>query len=162
MEMVLAQEKHLKSYEVFLSECFTKGIEKYGVALDDPKAYLAKVINQSKGKELPEGFPRTSTYFCIYNDEIIGAIRYRHGTNAYIENVIGHIGYETKPEARGRGVAKFMLSWLQQNILIGNAIITCEANNPASRKVIENCGAKYINQIFSREKNGDVIRFQLT
>ena len=74
---------------------------------------------------------------------------------------LGHVGYETKPTARGKGVAKFMLSWLQQNVLTNSIIITCEADNIASQKLIESCGAHYLNQIFSTERNNYVSRFQL-
>jgi predicted acetyltransferase len=123
------------------------------LALNDPESYLQNLIMDSEN---------TSTYLCIQDDVVLGAIRCRHHSNRYIENVIGHVGYETKPSARGKGVAKFMLSWLQKNVLTDNIIITCEVDNIASQKVIESCGAKYINQIYSPEKNNDVKRFRLT
>ena len=152
MDIFKADTKYLESYKKFLRVCFTHGLVKYESALNDPESYLYNIIIDS---------PQTSTYFCIQQGEVIGAIRCRHHTNHYIENVIGHVGYETKPTARGKGVAKFMLSWLQQNVLTNSIIITCEANNIASKKVIESCGAQYINQIFSAEKNTDVKRFKL-
>jgi predicted acetyltransferase len=152
MNVFIADVKYLKSYELFIFECFNGGLQKYETALKDPKGYLHSLIVDSQN---------TSTYFCMQNDEIIGAIRCRHHTNTYIENVIGHVGYETKPSARGKGVAKFMLSWIQKNVLTGSIIITCEADNIASQKVIERCGAKYLNRIFSPEKSNEVKRFQL-
>ncbi len=161
MDIVLADMKHLDSYTDFLFDCFNNGINKYESALTDVKSYLYLLILNAKGEELPEGSPRTSTYFCVHNNEIIGAIRYRHGTNEYVERVIGHVGYETKPSARGRGVAQLMLNWIQGNILSTSIIVTCEINNVASKKVIERCNGKYINQIYSPEKNAEVLRFQL-
>ena len=161
MEVVVAEMSHLGSYTEFLSECFESGILKYESALQDSKEYLERAILHSEGKELPEGMPRTSTYLCLEGNEILGAIRYRHETTEYIERVIGHVGYETKPTARGKGVAKFMLSWVQGNVLIDNCIVTCEVGNVASKIVIERCGAKYLNQIFSPEKGNEVMRFQL-
>lgn len=134
---------------------------KYAIAVSDPKAFLDKVIFDSLNENSAEQLPRTSTYFCIENDRILGAIRYRHGTNAFIERVIGHAGYETVPSARGKGVARFMLNWLQANVLTSNIIITCETDNIASQKVVKYCGARFINQIFSTEKNSYVARFEL-
>ena len=152
MDIFKADNKYLESYKNFLRACFTYGLVKYESALNDPENYLNNIIFDSS---------QTSTYFCIQQGEVIGAIRCRHHTNHYIENVIGHVGYETKPTARGKGVAKFMLSWLQENVLTGSIIITCEINNLASKKVIESCGAQYINQIYSPEKKSDVKRFLL-
>jgi predicted acetyltransferase len=152
MDIYIADIKYLESYTEFLVACCNSGLKKYEAALDDPKSYLQSLIADVKS---------TSTYFCVQDNEILGAIRYRHHTDTYIENVIGQVGYETKPTARGRGVAKFMLLWVQGNILKNSIIITCEADNVASKRVIESCGAKYMNQIYSPEKNSEVKRFQL-
>ena len=65
-----------------------------------------KIVSHTIEDFLPDDWPKTSTFFCIENDEILGAIRFRHGTTPYIERVVGHVGYETKPTARGKGVAK--------------------------------------------------------
>ncbi len=152
MEVSLAKLEHLNSYENFLIECYKNGLTKYKEATSDPKKFLQNVIlNQDD----------TSTYFCVEHEEILGAIRFRHHTSEYIENVIGHVGYETKPTARGKGVARFMLSWVQENILNSDAIVTCEADNIASEKVIKKCGGVYLNQIYSTEKQNDVNRFKL-
>ena len=148
----LADMKYLASYTEFLSECVNAGITKDEAALKEVKPYLQTLIQNAKGEELSDGLPRTSTYFCVDNNEIIGAIRYRHDTNEYVERVIRHVGYETKPTARCKGVAQLMLNWMQENILSTSIIVTCEINNVASKKVIERCNGKYINQIYSSEK----------
>ncbi len=54
-----------------------------------------------------------------------------------------------------------MLSWIQKNILNSDAIVTCEADNLASEKVIKRCGGVYLNQIYSTEKQNDVKRYVL-
>jgi len=152
MEISPAKLEHIKSYESFLVECYQSGLIKYKDATSEPKQFLENIIlNQGD----------TSTYFCIEQDEILGAIRYRHHTNEYIENVIGHVGYETKPTARGKGIARLMLSWLQKNIIGSNAVITCEADNIASEKVIKSCGGEYLNKIYSKEKQNEVKRYRL-
>lgn len=161
MDIVLADMKHLDSYTDFLTDCFNAGINKYESAFKDVKPYLQTLILNAKGEVLEDGSLRTSTYFCVQNNEVIGAIRYRHGTNEYVERVIGHVGYETKPSAQGRGIAQLMLNWMQENILRTSIIVTCEITNLASKKVIERCNGEYINQIYSPEKKADVLRFQL-
>jgi predicted acetyltransferase len=162
MKIVPADMMHLKAFENYVNECIDSDIDSYQFIFDNHQRYLKKRIAYSEGNELPNGWPPISTYFCIRDTEILGSIRVRHGLNPYIENVIGHIGYETKPSARGQGVAKFMLSWIQDHVLTESAIITCDAANVASRKVIEACGAKYLNKFYSAEENRDIIRYQIT
>jgi predicted acetyltransferase len=152
MEVSLAKLEHLKPYEDFLVECYQSGLSKYKEAISEPRVYLERTVSDQGN---------TSTYFCVEHEEILGAIRFRHHTSEYIENVIGHVGYETKPTARGKGVARIMLSWIQSNILDSDAIVTCEADNIASEKVIKRCGGIYLNQIYSVEKQNDVKRFKL-
>jgi|GEM_PF-402634 len=162
MKICLAEMKYLASYQQYLAECFSYGLEKYQLATQDPKHYLETIIAHAQGEKLPENTPTTSSYFCLNNDKVVGTIRYRRGNSPLIERVIGHVGYDTKPSARGQGVAKFMLSWLQSQVLTEPIIVTCEHNNIASQKVIESCGGKFINQIYSKEKAAKVLRFQLS
>jgi len=152
MKLSPASLEHLHTYESFLESCYQDGLIKYKEALSEPIKYLNDVVSNQG---------HTATYFCIHNEEIVGAIRFRHHTSQYIEDVIGHVGYETKPSARGKGIAQIMLSWIQKNILESDAIITCEFDNIASEKVITRCGGVYLNQIFSKEKQNEVRRYSL-
>jgi len=161
MIICLAEMKYLASYQQYLAECFSNGLNKYRAAALDPKSYLESIIAHEQGLKLVSGIPATSSYFCLINEEVVGTIRYRRGNSPFIEQVIGHTGYDTRPSARGKGVAKFMLSWLQEQVLTEHIIVTCEHNNIASQKVIESCGGKFINQIYSKEKAAKVLRFQL-
>jgi predicted acetyltransferase len=136
MEIIPAQVHHLDSYQLFLAECFEYGILKYGPALKNPKCYLAKVIADAHSVQVDDNTLQTSTYLCLQGNEVIGAIRFRHQTNDLITRVIGHVGYETKPSARGKGVAKFMLNWMQKHVLTDDIIITCEVDNHASKYII--------------------------
>jgi predicted acetyltransferase len=161
MKICLADMKYLLSYQEYLTECFGDGLQKYQAAALAPKSYLENIIAHEQGQNLPSNTPETASYFCLINDEVVGTIRYRRGSNRLIEQVIGHTGYDTKPSVRGKGVAKYMLSWLQEQVLTEHIIVTCEQNNLASKKVIESCGGKFINQIYSPEKAATVLRFKL-
>lgn len=171
MRIVPANMTFLTAFKSYVDECVDSDIDSYQFVFNNYQGFLKKRIAYSQGHELPNGWPPISTYFCIQGTtditentecEILGSIRVRHGDNAYIENVIGHVGYETKPSARGLGVAKYMLAWVQDNVLTGNAIITCAVTNEASRKVIESSGAKYLNNFYCVEEDNEVIRYQLS
>ncbi|HAS6997813.1 TPA: GNAT family N-acetyltransferase [Vibrio parahaemolyticus] len=80
--------------------------------------------------------------------------------NANVENVIGHVGYETRPSARGKGVASFLLAWVRDHVVTDSVIVTCSIDNPASQKVIENCGGEYLGN-YTSENEGTVRRYRL-
>ncbi|MCW8331994.1 GNAT family N-acetyltransferase [Photobacterium sp. SDRW27] len=161
MKVVAANMKYLAPYKAYLLECFDGGIDRYASALEDPRQYLESVIAQSRGENVPDGWLPTTTYFCLSGNEVLGAIRLRHGTNEYLEQVIGHVGYETKPTARGKGVAKFMLSWVQHHALEDKVIVTCDVSNLASKKVIESCQSIYLSRAYDEEEDREVFRYQL-
>jgi predicted acetyltransferase len=104
---------------------------------------LKKCIAYPEGAELPEEWQPISMFFCIASGVILGAIRIRRGTSDYIENVIGHIGYETSAKARVLGIAAFMLNWMKNHIIKDVCIVSCDTDNLASRKVIDKSGGQF-------------------
>ncbi|MEH6445330.1 MAG: GNAT family N-acetyltransferase [Oceanospirillaceae bacterium] len=161
MEITKADLSHLEAFRVYTQECTNDGLALYASAIGDCESYLKKRIAYAEGKGLPEGWPPISMHFCIESGSILGAIRVRHGTTEYIENVIGHIGYETLPQARGKGIASAMLAWVKNHVISDIAIVTCDANNFSSQKVIEKCGGKYLNTSYSEEDECEILRYQL-
>ena len=159
MDLVKADISHSTAFHHYVNACTEDGI--YTGIPDSSDAYLERRIAYSKGEGLPEGWTPASTYFCIGSGQILGVIRVRHGTSPYIHDVIGHIGYETLPQARGRGVASYMLYWVQRHVLTESAIITCDCNNVASQKVIEKCGGQFLNTFYSEQDEQKVLRYQL-
>lgn len=161
MDIVKADISHSSAFHLYVIACIDDGLDIYTGISDGSDAYLERRIAYSKGEGLPEGWTPASTYFCIDSREILGVIRVRHGTSEYIHDVIGHIGYETKPQARGRGIASHMLSWVLHHVLTESAIITCESGNIASQKVIERCGGLFLSTFYSEQDQQEVLRYQL-
>ncbi|EIO3971567.1 GNAT family N-acetyltransferase [Vibrio vulnificus] len=161
MEVVEANPDLAPLLASYVKECLESGIPKYSGVEQDPTAYLSGLVERSKAiSELPKGYLPSTTYYCVSNSEILGAIRVRKGTNANVENVIGHIGYETRPSARGKGVASFLLAWVRDHVVTDSVIVTCSIDNPASQKVIENCGGEYLGN-YTDESEGTVRRYRL-
>ncbi|EOD9423350.1 GNAT family N-acetyltransferase [Vibrio campbellii] len=161
MEVVEANPDLAPMLASYAQECFDSGIPKYSDVWLNPEAYLSGLVERSKAtSELPNGYLPSTTYYCISNSEILGAIRVRTGTNANVENAIGHIGYETRPSARGKGVASFLLAWVRDNVVSDSVIVTCSIDNPASQKVIENCDGEYLGN-YTDDNEGTVRRYRL-
>ncbi|MFC3023163.1 GNAT family N-acetyltransferase [Vibrio zhugei] len=161
MEVVEANPDLAPILANYAKECLEAGIPRYSGVDQNPKAYLLGLIERSKATaELTNGYLPSTTYYCLANSKILGAIRVRKGTNAKVENVIGHIGYETRPSARGKGVASFLLAWVRDHVVTDAVIVTCSMDNPASQKVIENCGGEYLGN-YVTDSEGTVRRYRL-
>ncbi|MFM2484320.1 GNAT family N-acetyltransferase [Celerinatantimonas yamalensis] len=159
MRIVEPTQINNDEYVKYIQACWDEQLEYYAFAIIDPNAFLETLIGHAKGLYLPEGWGAYSTYFCVSDGEIQGAIRVRHQSNDYIENEIGHIGYETRKTCRRKGVAKFLLMHVKQHVLNEPAYIICRADNIASRKVIESSGAQYIDS--QGEGEHQRLRYQL-
>ena len=124
MEVVEASPDLAPILASYAKECLESGIPKYFGVDQDPEAYLSGLAERSKAtSELPNGYLPSTTYYCVSGSEILGAIRIRKGTNANVENVIGHVGYETRPSARGKGVASFLLAWVRDHVVTDSVIV---------------------------------------
>ena len=161
MEVVEANVELDSALLNYALECYDSGIEMYQRAIEDPQKYLASLVARKSATcvELPEGWLPSTTYYCVEDGKVLGAIRVRSGTNDWVENVIGHIGYETRPSARGKGVAKHLLSWVVNHAIDERAIVTCDVNNSASRKVIEACGGLFLGE-HEEPNEGRVRRYE--
>lgn len=161
MKIELANMVHLDAFRSYVDECVADGIVLYEFIFSNYARYLNKRIAYARGEQLPKGWTPITTYFCIDDGVILGSIRVRQGSNDYIDNVIGHIGYETRSSARGKGVAKCMLAYVQDTLLTESIIISCDPTNIASRKVIERCGAEFLNEYYYEAEHQQVRRYRL-
>lgn len=151
-----AEFSHANAYADYIRACSTDpDIDHYDDAIENSDEYLLSVINAAQGVGLPENHVPQATFFAREGEQILGAIRVRLGNTEIIENVIGHVGYEVRPDARNRGVAKRMLNWVLSNVVNGPVMISCGTDNIASQRVIEAAGATFVCQRFD-ETFGDV------
>lgn len=92
--------------------------------------------------------PQT-TYWLVEDEVYLGRISIRHSLTEWLREYGGHIGYEVRPSVRRRGHATQMLRDvrpLAAALGIDPALLTCDADNVASRRVIEACGGVFEDQ----------------
>lgn len=105
--------------------------------------FLQKTENLRLDVDVPPAWvPAT---FLVAQDEgrIIGRVSIRHRLNDYLLAVGGHIGYAVRPGFRGRGYAgRILESALVEAGALGieSALLTCDADNLASKATIERHG----------------------
>ena len=104
----------------------------------------------------PEGWVPCTTLWWIEGADYLGRIAVRHRLTPFLRDVGGHIGYDVCPTARRRGHATAMLREVlpvARRLGIDPVLITCDADNIASRTVIERNGGMLEDQ------RGDKLRY---
>jgi predicted acetyltransferase len=141
---------HPSDEEAFVSACRAVEEGDFVFALGwhdgwDFADYLAELDRRRHGIGLaPDHVPDTFLV-AVVGDRIVGRVSIRHHLNDRLLIEGGHIGYGVIPDARRRGFATAMLCMAltkTHRLGIERALLTCDAVNIASRKVIERCGGE--------------------
>jgi predicted acetyltransferase len=104
----------------------------------DFAAFVARKLADSNRRT--ETFVPTTHLWAVAEEHFVGRISIRHELNHALRVEGGHIGYDTVPSFRGRGVATEML---RQALPVARALgltavlLTCDDTNAASIRVIE-------------------------
>lgn len=118
------------------------------------KVVLPRLINNSKGIDLPEGHVPGTEYFLWDDDEIVGLFRIRHELNDFLREGAGHIGYGIKKEYRGKGYATkglaLTIEKAKEIIKEDEIYMSVHKDNPASLQVQLKNGA-YIHHEDDKE-----------
>lgn len=88
----------------------------------------------------PVGHVPCSNLWWVEGEEYLGRIAVRHRLTDGLREVGGHIGYDVRRSRRGEGHATAMLAAtlpVAGRLGIDPALVTCDDDNIASRKVIE-------------------------
>lgn len=128
----------------------------YAATWDTPDGFAAYVADlRAAAREetpRPEGFVPSTTLWYVERTEYLGRLAIRHRLTQFLLDIGGHIGYDVRPSARRRGYATAMLRAalpVARDLGVERALVTCDTDNVASRKVIEANGG-----IFEDERNG--------
>jgi len=96
-----------------------------------------------------EGRVPCTTWWWCDGSTYLGRIAIRHWLTEYLLRVGGHIGYDVRPTARRQGHATAMLAAIlpyARGLGIDAALVTCDVDNLASRRVIEANGGILENE----------------
>ena len=141
MRIEAASRHHLSVYPAYFHACQSDGCEHYVTVRGSATVFFQRVLDYATGEHLPPGYVASQTWFALDDyGQILGAIRLRLGTTPYIHDICGHIGYEVLPAARLQGVAGKLLDFIRRQApvqLDDGWLITCDADNIASQRVIE-------------------------
>ena len=108
--------------------------------------YLHRLDLARIGHDLGEGRVPSTYLIGEVDGRIVGRVSIRHELNEHLMRNGGHIGYGVLPRERGRGYAQEMLRRAleeAQRLGIDRVLLTCDAANQPSIRVIERCGGHY-------------------
>lgn len=144
-----------------LKNSFLDALEEYkseGRAPDkgavNPGSDFAKFIqslkDESLGINMKEGRVPQTTYWITNKDGYAGEVSIRHELNKNLFTVGGHIGFEVRPSKRGKGYGNKALELIlpkARALGLEKVLLTCDSNNTASKKIIENNGGVFENEV---------------
>ena len=111
------------------------------IAEQDFAAFVAKKLADANRRN-ESAVPKTHLW-AVSEEQFVGRISIHHELNDALRVAGGHIGYDTVPSFRGRGVATEML---RQALPVARALglvavlLTCDDTNAGSIRVIERNG----------------------
>ena len=158
-----AEGQHLELDPSHLAEAaeFARYVAALRAGVDDPQApdrFVCSVTGVWPADQPPETYVPQTVLWWTAGRRWLGRINIRHELNDYLLRGGGNIGYEVRPGARGQGHATAMLAAaLPRAAALGidPARLDCEADNVASRRVIEKNGGAFERQ------EGDTLFFLL-
>lgn len=116
---------------------------------DDFADYVGRMGGTADDSWLPEGIVPATFLWWVDGDQYLGRLSIRHSLTRWLLDYGGHIGYVVRPSARGQGHATAMLGASRpfaKALGIDPALVTCDATNVGSRKVIEANGGVFEDQ----------------
>lgn len=142
----LGRARHEATLVDFAREFREEGDDRYGVLLADPDAFFESARRFEAGLDLPPDRVPMSHFLFFEGPILVGASRIRWRIIPVLLEDGGHIGYEVRRSARGRGIAKQILRRsivLAREAGIREIYLTAAADNHASLRVIESQGAVF-------------------
>lgn len=139
-----------------------EGDERHKPAIDDLDAYFERFDILERGVDLPPGRIRCSHFWLQRDGRIVGQSSLRHELTPDLLLEGGHIGYNIRPTERRRGhgtlILKLTLDEARQ-IGLTRVMVTCDADNVGSVRIIEKNGGVYEGQGISNYSGKLVNRY---
>ncbi|MFP4354539.1 MAG: GNAT family N-acetyltransferase [Phycisphaerae bacterium] len=120
-------------------------------AHEDIAGLLRRWEERRNARNLKPGQPAATNYWLVRDGaEVVGSGRVRHWLTEATFRCAGHVGYDIRPSARGRGYATLLCGLLldeARKMGIVRALLTCNGDNYASIRVIEKNSGRYHSTI---------------
>lgn len=161
MELVEPGADFESSYRAYIEELGNE--VRYPFPLDfehdDFPALLVRLSDLARGRNIPEGFVPSSTYWLVAGSELLGVSNLRHYLNESIRRSGGHIGLGIRPSARGRGLGSYLMSLTTRKAFargIRAVHVHCYKDNEPSARMILASGGVLDSEV--QESSGNTVQ----
>jgi predicted acetyltransferase len=168
LSLVEPAVKYKKSFLELVSEVKKSGYESYDLyskAEDNFEEFIDDLVNASHGINVEEGWAACTSYWLVNHLEVIGVIRIRHSLDNEELLMAGHIGYEIVAAQRRKGFGTKILELglsKANEMGLNEVLITCDADNVASKRIINNFSAEYLTSFIDSESGKDVLQYRVS
>ena len=164
---LLCGEGHLDDELVHVNHAKGEQIEDYNevVVASDFAKFVQGFKDESLSINMRPGRVPQTTYWMIDAGGYAGRISIRHVLNENLLKLGGHIGYSVRPTKRGLGYGKTALRIVlpkAKALGITKALLTCDATNIASKKIIEGNGGVLENEVPGEAGKPNKLRYWIT
>lgn len=163
-KLIHPSKEYLESYLEACKEYKDKNIIDHFRDPDDFENWRHTIFerfeNERNSINLKPGYVPSTTLWLVDDDEFIGSGNIRHFLNDDLKRYGGHIGYGIRVSKWNKGYGTYQLKLLLREaskLGINPALITCHSTNPASAKVMEKNGGKFIDMI-DNVRDGQTIK----
>lgn len=128
----------------------------------DFASFVSKELSHAEGENLPAGFLPQYEYWLVDAGAYIGSVRIRPTLNDHLLKFGGHVGYDIRPSARGKGYGNEILALAlpkAKELDLQRVLLTCDVTNQRSRKVIEKNGGVLENEVENPPTGVNKLRF---
>lgn len=140
------------------------GDERYSTALSDFPNYFEQLLKSAASIDLaPDRVPHNE-FWLVDNGKIVARSKLRHYLTPALEIEGGHIGYDVRPSARRKGYGTRILELTlnkAKELGLAKALVTCNADNIGSAKIIKGNSGRFIGQAISRISGKQVFRYEI-
>ena len=162
VKLIKADESLKEAMLSMAREFAESGEDGYQEVLDDVSAYFKRLDRWAKGEDLPSHVVQENVYWLVRGDLILGLIKLRHKVNEALLIEGGHIGYGVRPSERRKGYGTTMLGMVLDEaraLELNRVMLTCDADNIGSAKIIERNGGKLSGTAVSPRTGKAVLQY---
>lgn len=135
---------YLEALREFRAEGHLRALHaEYFHASTDFEAFVTSLLEKANPEKVPVDCVLESVLWLMCDGLLLGRVSIRHELNAALREFGGHIGYEIRPSRRRMAYGTRALALalpMAAGLGIERALVTCDADNIGSRRIIEKNG----------------------